>query len=87
MPPEALEGENSTASPAQDIWALGIMLYIMLFAKYPFNGIDPYERKKSILNDKLMFPKKVALTTEVKGLITDMLAKDPSKRMEMIDIL
>ena len=38
MTPEMLTSVTSTASPAMDVWAIGIMVYCMMFNKFPFNG-------------------------------------------------
>lgn len=38
MAPEVLNGTDTKAKPAIDIWAIGCMLYCMLFYKFPFNG-------------------------------------------------
>ena len=35
MAPEAFKGVVSTKL---DVWSLGILLYVMLYGKYPFNG-------------------------------------------------
>lgn len=41
MPPEVLQGKITTASPSLDVWAIGVMLYCMMFQKFPFNGDTP----------------------------------------------
>ena len=38
MAPEVLEGSDTKANPAIDLWSLGCMLYCMVFYKFPFNG-------------------------------------------------
>ena len=38
MAPEVLSNYYSTANPAIDVWALGIMVYCMVFSSFPFNG-------------------------------------------------
>lgn len=38
MAPEILE--NTPYNISVDIWAVGILLYFMLFAEYPFKGLD-----------------------------------------------
>ena len=56
MAPEVLANYYTVANPAIDVWALGIMLYVMLFRKYPFTGDTPSEIKKNIINQDLKFP-------------------------------
>jgi len=36
MAPEVLKGEVNLANPQMDIWALGIMMFIMLYGFHPF---------------------------------------------------
>ena len=38
MAPEQLRGENHRLDGRTDLWALGVTMYWMLTAKYPFNG-------------------------------------------------
>jgi serine/threonine protein kinase len=38
MSPEVLTGKTKINSPAVDVWACGIMLFVMLTAKFPFDG-------------------------------------------------
>ena len=37
MSPEVLI-KNAPANPSMDVWALGIILYKMIFGSYPFEG-------------------------------------------------
>jgi len=50
MAPEVLNGTAVNASPAIDIWALGCMLYCMVFYKFPFNGENAHQVKDKIIN-------------------------------------
>jgi len=86
MPPEVLSSLDTTANPAIDVWAMGITLYFMLYAKLPFNGHREKEMKKEILNQKVEFENK-KITSECKRLIEEMLIKNPKKRIKMIDVL
>ena len=56
MPPEVLSGESNAADPAIDVWAIGIMMYMMLYGEYPFRGSTPQEVTQSIIEQELKFP-------------------------------
>lgn len=36
MAPEVLKGEINLANPAMDIWAIGVMMFLMLYGFHPF---------------------------------------------------
>jgi serine/threonine-protein kinase SRK2 len=46
MPPELHFGHNNYSDPALDIWAIGIMLYLMLYGVFPFDGRSEEDLKK-----------------------------------------
>ena len=48
MAPRVAKGD--TYSNKCDIWSLGVTLYILLCAKWPFNGEDCDELKEAILS-------------------------------------
>jgi serine/threonine protein kinase len=38
LAPEAIEGVSSIEG---DLWSLGVLIYVLLMGKYPFNGESP----------------------------------------------
>ena len=64
MTPEMISNTKSTASPAMDVWAIGIMLYCMLFNKFPFTGNTKDETKQKITNNPYVLPKYKLITNE-----------------------
>jgi len=39
IPPEVASGTSFISSPKIDIWAMGVILYLMMFGVHPFEGI------------------------------------------------
>jgi len=77
MSPELLRGQKAT--PASDLWALGVLLYEMATGRLPFGGETLYKISSSILsNDPQPFPPSVPV--HLSGLITKCLSKEPSQR-------
>ena len=44
-----------------DVWALGVLLYVMLCGKFPFKGIDDKSLFKEIMKGELFFPEYISL--------------------------
>lgn len=70
-----------------DIWSLGVLLYVLLFFKFPFDisrkDEEPERKdivKKKILKGKFCFPEKGSISAEAKNLINWILVEDPSQR-------
>jgi serine/threonine protein kinase len=38
MPPEVLSSTNTAPDPATDIWAMGVILFVLVFGCLPFQG-------------------------------------------------
>ena len=64
MSPEVLKGDINLANPSMDIWALGIMMFLMLFGFHPFITKEEriskqYDVKvvmQRIINDQVFIP-------------------------------
>jgi serine/threonine protein kinase len=87
MAPECLEKVAADTSPAIDVWAIGVMFYAMIFGTLPFSAEDERTLVKQIKNDQVKFPKSSPITPEGKEVIKAMLQKDPTKRIELIDLV
>ncbi|KAG0601585.1 hypothetical protein M758_11G123900 [Ceratodon purpureus] len=77
--PEIIAGQGH--SSAVDWWALGILLYEMLFGRTPFRGKNRQKTFANVLEKELYFPSNTPVSLEVKLLIRDLLNRDPTKRL------
>ena len=81
--PEVLDG---TYDKKCDMWALGILTYVMLYGKYPFD-----DENKRVLFDKIknQEPKynTSLISSEALNVIQILLTKDPTKRPDANNLL
>lgn len=61
-----------------DVWSAGIMMYLMLFGKYPFDGPNDDVVIKAIKKGKIEFPNEIS--HNAKSLLQSLLNKDQNLR-------
>jgi serine/threonine protein kinase len=98
--PESLGGTAGGYSGKKaDAWALGCMLYRMLFGVPPFRGGSNYETQRRIVEEELRFPpphcgtgvdgaaQLAAAGPLCEALLRGLLQKDPAKRLGLGEVL
>lgn len=83
QPPEMADGSNYTSSAKIDVWALGVILFYMIYNTLPFNGKNDKEINKAISNHPVQFPTKPRISRECKDIVSEMLEKNPKYRIEL----
>ncbi|KAL5856313.1 hypothetical protein ACOSQ4_006115 [Xanthoceras sorbifolium] len=77
--PEIITGAGH--SSAIDWWALGILLYEMLYGRTPFRGKNRQKTFANILHKDLTFPSSIPVSLAARQLINALLIRDPACRL------
>nr|AML79298.1 putative LOV domain-containing protein [Ximenia americana] len=77
--PEIITGAGH--SSAVDWWALGILLYEMLYGYTPFRGKTRQKTFANILHKDLKFPRSIPASVHAKQLMYQLLHRDPKNRL------
>ncbi|KAG8391023.1 hypothetical protein BUALT_Bualt01G0144900 [Buddleja alternifolia] len=77
--PEIITGEGHGS--AIDWWALGILLYEMLYGRTPFRGKNRQKTFSNILHKELTFPSGIQVSLAARQLIHALLNRDPASRL------
>nr|AML78047.1 putative LOV domain-containing protein [Cercidiphyllum japonicum] len=77
--PEIITGAGHTS--AVDWWALGILLYEMLYGYTPFRGKTRQKTFANILHKDLKFPRSILVSLHAKQLMYRLLHRDPKNRL------
>ncbi|CAH8267409.1 unnamed protein product [Arabidopsis lyrata] len=79
LAPEIVSGEGHGS--AVDWWTLGIFMFELFYGTTPFKGMDHELTLANIVARALEFPKEPTIPSAAKDLISQLLAKDPSRRL------
>ncbi|KAK4957756.1 Serine/threonine-protein kinase [Elasticomyces elasticus] len=82
--PELLQAKMYTG-PEVDIWSFGIVLYVLVCGKVPFDDQSMPQLHAKIKKGVVEYPP--WLSTECRGLISRMLVTDPSQRATLSEIM
>lgn len=77
--PEIITGAGH--SSAIDWWALGILLYEMLYGRTPFRGKNRQKTFSNILHKDLTFPSSIPVSLMGRQLMNGLLHRDPANRI------
>lgn len=91
LPPELCWFGDSPAIPrksyAMDSWAVGAVLYFLLYGRVPFSGSTSKEIQENICSAKLKFPRMPETSKKVRNLLKGVLGeKDPKTRIALSEL-
>jgi len=72
---------------SSDLWAIGIITYVLMTGRPPFNGHSNQEIFSNIMKKPLRFPTTVKLSDSFVKFCQTILKKSPKKRMTLEDAL
>ncbi|KAI5322631.1 hypothetical protein L3X38_031703 [Prunus dulcis] len=79
LAPEIVSGEGHGS--AVDWWTLGIFIFELFYGVTPFKGVDNELTLANIVARALELPKEPAVPPMAKDLISQLLVKDPARRL------
>ncbi|KAJ9399281.1 hypothetical protein DTO282F9_3904 [Paecilomyces variotii] len=82
--PELLQARQYTG-PEVDVWSFGIVLYVLVCGKVPFDDQSMPQLHAKIKKGVVEYPQ--GLTTECRHIISRMLVTDPKQRASLAEIM
>mmetsp|Transcript_36542 Transcript_36542/g.76048 ORF Transcript_36542/g.76048 Transcript_36542/m.76048 type:complete len:443 (-) Transcript_36542:167-1495(-) len=93
-PPERLAANGGVATPASDLWSLGILLYILLTNSHPWDpqGVNTDAEMEEAIqqlssSDKMDVTIPTHLSPSAQDLLRRLLAVDPEQRLTTTELL
>ena len=80
---------NESSLYYTDVWACGILMYLMFSGNHPFKAQNNFDLCNRILQDEVSFTSKEwrLVSKSAKSLIQGMLVKNPLKRLSLLELL
>jgi serine/threonine-protein kinase ULK/ATG1 len=83
MAPEILAGDAYGLKA--DLWSLGVLIFVFLTGKFPFDGTTPYQLLVSLNQGIAKLPPDVVLSERCFDVLKKLLRVDPKSRIEWKD--
>lgn len=84
MAPELLGGRYNSQV---DMWSFGVLMYLMLYGRYPFRGRQARDIMVLIVTAPIKFPTKVAVSEECLSFLKRLLDRNPQQRLSAFEAL
>ena len=68
-----------------DLWSIGIIIYVFLTGKFPFEGVTPFQLMLALNQGVLKFPPDIVLSRLCVDVIGRLLQVEPDKRISWSD--
>ncbi|CAD8093331.1 unnamed protein product [Paramecium primaurelia] len=85
LAPEVLSNSIKYIQPGQDVWAIGCIIYGLVFGKLPFDGNSTSETYRNILQCNYQIPKK-CVSKDIIHLLSLIFVFNPKDRANIYDI-
>lgn len=69
-----------------DVWALGVTMYVLLYAAFPFDGSTKQEIRRNVIQNPVSFPNRCSVSRAARDLLCRMLHKEVTEVMNMQEI-
>jgi len=83
--PEVLSGKPYQGKPS-DMWALGVVLFTMLYGQFPFYDAVPHELFSQIKGAQYSFHNEVRVSEDTKGIVAKLLVVQPQARLTATEL-
>ena len=83
--PDVLSGKPYLGKPS-DMWALGVVLFTMLYGQFPFYDSVPQELFSKIKSAEYTIPDDGRVSEDTKSVIRKLLLTDPAKRLSASEV-
>ena len=87
LAPECVRHRNGYELYKSDMWAVGVITYVLLTGRPPFWGRTNREILGKIIKGDIHWPSSIRLSDSCKNFIISLLRKDPRKRMSAKEAL
>lgn len=84
--PDVLSGKPYLGKPS-DMWALGVVLFTMLYGQFPFYDSQPQELFRKIKAAEFSMPSDGRVSEDSKYIIQNLLTLDSEKRLTALEVI